>query len=396
MKSWKVLMLLASAVFLQACGGAEQVEDHPDGIQIVGNIEGGEGQSVTMWVFEGGGDELIDSSIVENGTFELWTQTKELREYVIEFGSPSTSLTNAVNNLIYIFPDETSGKIEISGSFPGIGDNYRVTGDQNSEDFNAYLNFRRPLREQTNRLMGQHQNSVDPEQKALLMQEVDSLHQLTRQYAIDYINEKPGSPVSWVVLTEFYPPTGIADFDSTDLAYFEIVGDAMREKYPYSEYPEYVDMSIENTLAQMQELKGGGSGEMAPELAYANPDGEVISLSSLRGKVVLIDFWASWCGPCRMENPNVVKTYNEYKDKGFTVYSVSLDTDKNKWIQAIENDNLSWPNHVSDLKGWQSEAAAIYGVNSIPATFLLDTEGRIIDQNLRGGRLEQRLQEILG
>ena len=135
---------------------------------------------------------------------------------------------------------------------------------------------------------------------------------------------------------------------------------------------------------------------MAPELALPNTDGEVIALSSLRGKVVLIDFWASWCGPCRMENPNVVRTYNKYKDKGFTIYSVSLDQDKNAWIKAIEADNLSWPNHVSDLKGWQSAAAAKYNVNSIPATFLIDGEGRIIDQNLRGPALEQKLQQILG
>ena len=97
-----------------------------------------------------------------------------------------------------------------------------------------------------------------------------------------------------------------------------------------------------------------------------------------------------------MENPNVVKTYNKYKDKGFTIYSVSLDQDLNKWKQAIKADNLSWPNHVSDLKGWQSEAAAKYKVNSIPATFLLDKDGKIIDQNLRGAQLEQKLQEILG
>jgi thiol-disulfide isomerase/thioredoxin len=124
-------------------------------------------------------------------------------------------------------------------------------------------------------------------------------------------------------------------------------------------------------------------------------NGKAIALSSLQGKVVLVDFWASWCMPCRQENPNVVRMYEKYKDKGFTVYSVSLDESKDAWVKAIKDDNLSWPNHVSDLKGWQSSAAALYGVSSIPATFLLDKEGNIIAQNLRGAELEQKLQEIL-
>lgn len=137
-------------------------------------------------------------------------------------------------------------------------------------------------------------------------------------------------------------------------------------------------------------------GSMAPELAFPNPEGDILKLSDLRGKYVLIDFWASWCGPCRRENPHVVSLYNKYKDKGFDIYSVSLDRDKNGWLKAIEADKLTWPNHVSDLKYWSSEAAKIYGVNSIPATFLLDQEGRIIGKNLRGNELTNTLRNIFG
>jgi len=137
-------------------------------------------------------------------------------------------------------------------------------------------------------------------------------------------------------------------------------------------------------------------GSMAPDLAFPNPDGKILKLSDLRGKVVLLDFWAAWCRPCRMENPHVVKEYHLYKDKGFDVYSVSLDRDKASWLKAIQDDGLVWSNHVSDLKHWASEAAAIYGVSSIPATFLIGKDGRIIAKNLRGDALSNALKQLLG
>jgi thiol-disulfide isomerase/thioredoxin len=142
-------------------------------------------------------------------------------------------------------------------------------------------------------------------------------------------------------------------------------------------------------------------GDQAPELAYESPDGKVLKLSDLRGKMVLIDFWASWCRPCRLENPNVVKAYNEYKKlkfkegDGFTVYGVSLDRDKNRWIEAIEKDNLSWDYHVSDLKQWKSEAAAKYQVRSIPMNVLIDGNGIILAKNLRGQKLHIELESRL-
>ena len=135
-------------------------------------------------------------------------------------------------------------------------------------------------------------------------------------------------------------------------------------------------------------------GALAPDLAYENPDGKIMKLSDLRGKVVLLDFWAAWCRPCRIENPNVVKMYKKYHEKGFDVYSVSLDRSKADWVKAIEADGLIWPNHVSELQQWQSQAAKTYGVSAIPTTFLIGKDGRIIAKNLRGAALENALKEL--
>ena len=150
-----------------------------------------------------------------------------------------------------------------------------------------------------------------------------------------------------------------------------------------------------------QKKRGGknskyGQGDMAPDIVMNDPDGNERKLSDLRGTVVLLDFWASWCGPCRRENPSVVRAYEKYKDQGFEVFSVSLDSDANRWRKAIEQDQLTWPNHVSDLQGWRNAAAREYGISSIPHTMLIDRDGAILATHLRGSGVESALRGVFG
>lgn len=145
---------------------------------------------------------------------------------------------------------------------------------------------------------------------------------------------------------------------------------------------------------------GVNIGNLAPELAFKNPEGDIVKLSSLKGQMVLIDFWASWCPPCRKENPSLVEAYNLYKDisfqdgNGFTIYSVSLDKNEKDWTKAISDDELSWEYHVSDLKYWYSDAATAYGIRSIPSNFLIDGNGIIVAKDLRGPYLKQTLETL--
>ncbi|MBP6094645.1 peroxiredoxin family protein [Aquirufa regiilacus] len=171
-----------------------------------------------------------------------------------------------------------------------------------------------------------------------------------------------------------------------ELALLEEIGERFRKVKPT--HPQ-----VKPFLENLKRLKGVSIGSEAPEIALPTPAGPIMRLSDLRGKYVLIDFWASWCGPCRRENPNVIKTYAAYKDKGFEIFGVSLDQEKSAWINAIAKDQLTWP-HVSDLQYWNSVAAQAYQVSSIPMTFLLDPQGKVIAKGLRGDSLNQYLANL--
>ena len=177
---------------------------------------------------------------------------------------------------------------------------------------------------------------------------------------------------------------------------YEIVVDLLDESFGESPTVKRLVEEKKVNKQKLVENNPTARGKSVQEIEMENPDGEIMKLSDYKGKIVLIDFWASWCGPCRKENPHVVKLYEKYHEEGFEVFSVSLDKTKDRWVKAIEQDNLSWDAHVSDLKGWKNEAAQAYGVSSIPYTVLVDRDGNIINTKLRGAQLESTLESIFG
>lgn len=192
--------------------------------------------------------------------------------------------------------------------------------------------------------------------------------------------EKHPASLAWLFFQDKLDMSNDFDIiDKTDAATFKA-------------YPE--NAFVIQRHQQVEVERKTAIGAAAPDISLTDPKGIERKLSSLKGKVVLIDFWASWCGPCRKENPNVVAIYGKYHDKGFEVFSVSLDKDRDSWLAAIAKDNLIWPNHVSDLKYWKSAGAAAYGVTAIPFTVLIDQKGKIVAKKLRGDELENKVKEL--
>jgi thiol-disulfide isomerase/thioredoxin len=278
----------------------------------------------------------------------------------------------------------------------GVYEELVVTGDSTNILLQKYFNFR-------NNIISQIQSIKTPNEEEKIIAR-NSILMNYQSYMKKFINENKNSPCLLMLLGEIQNPM---DFKNELM----IIKNVVQEKFEKQKYLKEVVKLIEqakqqeNYLSQqknraneeknIREKLGINIGAIAPEINLQSPDGKFIALSSLKGKVVLLDFWASWCRPCRAENPNVVRLYNKYKYKGFTVYSVSLDQNKDKWLAAIAQDKLTWSNHVSELTGWKSSAGNKYGVSSIPKTFLIDAKGKIIAYDLRGNDLEKKLSEIL-
>ncbi len=294
-------------------------------------------------------------------------------------------------------------KINIQAGFSSLNEPESVTG---SEDTEKMMEYNKALKNTIDKISGlsriYSENTDNPDLPDVIAT-LDSMAQEylgeINSYTKKYIDDNMTSLVSLVALYQQITDRVYVLDPIDDIDYFIKVDSSLFSLYPESEpviaLHEQVQQLVEGVSAQTGSSPGLEIGDVAPEIALASPDGEIIKLSSTRGKVVLLDFWAAWCPPCRAENPNLVSAYTKYASKGFEIFQVSLDKTKEDWVKGIEDDKLGRWIHVSDLKYWNSSVVTLYKFNGIPFNLLLDKDGRIIAKDLRGQKLETTLASVL-
>lgn len=345
--------------------------------QISGNIFNAKASTIYLSRFTTSGfEDLSQSQLTKEGNFELKGTVPAEDYYVLR-------IENEIVNVI----------IRKNSNFKVYGDGNQLTkfsnivGSDESSNLHKFavkLDVWNKRKDSATLIVKQ-----DPTQGERVNVEMQKYYSEFQNEFKSFMNENQGSPALIAAL-------GAIDA-TNDFASYESIVNQLVNAFPQSPSVQQIYSNYQAMKAQKDAADILAPGKPAPNFSELMLDRQTtMSLSDLRGKVVLLDFWASWCGPCRKENPNVVRLYEHYKDKGFTVMSVSLDDNLDRWKMAIEQDGLTWPYHVSDLKKWSSAAAKIYQVRGIPFTALIDEEGNIIATNLRGAQLEQALKDILG
>ncbi len=336
---------------------------------IEGQLTQAEGEKLIL--INGDNNKTVATTQVHDGHFKITATASSPTIFVLQ------SKTKELPMLLVLAGSDT---LFIKGEFAAFPI-AEVKGNKQSEQMQQYQKEFVPLLEQAkdiNQRAAQLNPATDSAQVAALKQEAQAFNEQMKRTGIAFVQYHPDALASIFVLMnamKTIPPATLKTLYAS-----------LSEEIKTSRYGKMTKAAIQqNTVTAI--------GATAPNFTLKDVNGNPVSLSSFRGKYVLIDFWASWCGPCRMENPNVVAAYKEYSDENFTILGVSLDREKDSWIDAIQQDKLTWT-QVSDLKGWNSAAARLYHVNGIPANFLIDPSGKIIGKNLRGPALDSRLEAI--
>lgn len=365
------LFLVGAAMFLGACDVFNS--DKNTSYVIDASIRGiDDSTSIFLYVRNEGEMKILDTVELKNGKAEFKGVVESPEMMYINIGTTNKAINLFVEN----------AKIQVSVHADSL-DKAVVTGSKTQDDFTAFRKALEPIEQRSNDLNQRYQVAMATGDTAAIRQiqaDADQLWPDQNAAIRTFVMEKNSSFLTPYIIKNYLVFEMEADQLDSMLSGLDTA---------IHKAPDYKFLAERLTVMRKVAI-----GQPALDFALNDPAGSPIAISSFKGKYLLIDFWASWCGPCRRENPNVVKLYNDFKGKGFEIIGVSFDDNRDNWLKAIDDDKLTWP-HVSDLQGWGCEAGKLYAVNSIPATVLLNRDGVIVAKNLRGDALRKKLEELL-
>jgi peroxiredoxin len=363
----KVIYLFIVVFFLSSCSSKPHYT-------LKGNIDGSDSITFYLQKREAGKTVSIDSAVSRKGLFTFKGGVVEYPQMVSLVAGNTRKRTS-----FYLENTEITVKGNLDSLFKA-----NFTGSKTQDEYRAFIDSNKPLSDIYSKVIVKYQTagqSGDAANVALLKNKLDSLETEMTNLQKIFVKSNPHSYVTPSILTSLS---------------YEMEADEIETMINGLDTALVALPQIKTLKERVEVMKAVSVGKKAPDFTLNDVNGNPVALSSKIGpKLLLIDFWASWCEPCRQENPNVVKVFNEFHKKGFDVVGVSLDHVKDAWIKAIADDKLTWT-HVSDLQWWNSAAAKLYAVNSIPANFLLDENGKIIGRNLRGEALYNKVNEVVG
>lgn len=354
-----LLSIVAASMTLAACNAQS-------GYKVTGTVEGMPDGKAIIATINGSSLDTLAKADVKNGSFEFTGNVSEpTGAYIMVIGQ-----RGAIPFML------ENANITVNAGQAGL----TVTGSEGQKIYDQFMAINATAQQEAMKLQQEYQAANGDQAKIQAIQEAYAkLMTDTQAKETELIKANPDSYVSTFVIV-----SGMGQMEYEQL----------KERYNLLGEKAKASAQGKAIAAQIAKLESTAIGQIAPNFTITTPEGESISLYDIKGKVKLIDFWASWCGPCRGENPHVVEIYKEYHPKGLEIFGVSLDNNKEAWIKAIADDGLVWK-HGSDLKGWQSAPAQLYSVSGIPHTVLLDENNKIIAKNLRGDELKQKIAELL-